>query len=190
MQTALNVALKEWSVVCDALLAGRQAILLRKGGIYEAAGEFELEHARFILFPTVLHQKPDSVKPAWRGEIKTVDREPEELTIRGWAEAFWIARVPSRPAFDGLDDLHLWDVPLIDMRFNYRPDYPLYVIVLRSWVLPEPLKIAVDEQYAGCKSWVPLKAPIPTDNSRVVLPDVELRKIKERIEMSFGKITG
>jgi hypothetical protein len=30
-----NIALKEWAVVCDELLAGRQVILLRKGGILE-----------------------------------------------------------------------------------------------------------------------------------------------------------
>ena len=36
--TALQVALKEWATVCHALETGRQTVLLRKGGIYEAAG--------------------------------------------------------------------------------------------------------------------------------------------------------
>ena len=189
MESVLSIALKEWSVVCDAVLEGQQALLLRKGGIYEAGGEFELEHSRFVLFPTVLHQKPDSVKPAWRDKIKTVDREPLEITIRGWAEVFWIGRVPNRPAWDLLDDLHLWDKPLIDMRFNYRADYPLYVIVLRAWALPESLKIAIDEQYAGCKSWVPLKESLALHDSRVIKPDAELQHIKDRIEKTFGSAT-
>ena len=34
----LNVALKEWAIICDRLVAGDQAILLRKGGIDEADG--------------------------------------------------------------------------------------------------------------------------------------------------------
>ena len=186
MQSFLNMGLKEWSIVCDAVLAGQQAILLRKGGIYEAAGEFELEHSQFVLFPTVLHQKPESVKAAWRGGIKTVDREPAEIIIRGWAEVFFIARVPDRSAFDLLDDLHLWDKPLIDMRFNYRPDYPLYIIVLRAWALPQPLKIALDPQYAGCKSWVPLRDPIAVHGSEPVKPDVELLEIKRRIVTTFN----
>jgi len=189
MESVLNVALKEWSVVCDAVLSGQQSLLLRKGGIYESGGEFELEHSRFVLFPTVLHQKPDSVKPPWRDQIKTVDREPDEMTIRGWAEVFWIFRVPDRPAMDRLDDLHLWDKPLIDMRFNYRPDYPLYVIVLRAWALPEALKIKIDEQYAGCKSWVPLKEAVALQGSRVIKPDEELQVIKQRIEKTFGGVT-
>lgn len=187
MESSLNMALKEWSIVCDAVLADQQAILLRKGGIYEAAGEFELEHSKFLLFPTVLHQNPDSVKAAWRDQIKTVDREPEEITIRGWAEVFFIARVPDRAAFDLMDDLHLWDKPLIDMRFNYRPDYPLYIIVLRAWKLPQPLKLSLYPQYAGCKSWVPLREPLALHGSQLVKPDAELLEIKRRIVTTFHR---
>ena len=60
----LNVALKEWATVCAALGDGRQMILLRKGGIYESAGEFEIEHRQFLLFPTYLHQNAEMLKPA------------------------------------------------------------------------------------------------------------------------------
>ncbi len=189
MQSFLNMALKEWSIVCDAVLAGQQAILLRKGGIYEAAGEFELEHSHFVLFPTVLHQNPESVKAAWRGAIKTVDREPAEITIRGWAEVFYIARVPDRRAFEHLDDLHLWDKPLIDMRFNYRPDYPLYIILLRAWRLPQAIKLALDPQYAGCKSWVPLREAIAVQGSEPVQADTDLAELKRRIVMAFNHTT-
>ena len=188
MEKILNVALKEWSVVCNAILTGQQAILLRKGGIYEAAGEFELEHSRFALFPTLVHQAPQSVKPAWRSAIKTADREPDKITIRGWAEAFWIGRVPGREAFDSLDDLHLWDKPLIDMRFNYRPDFPLYVMVLRGFVLPREVVVKMNDEYAGCKSWVPLREDITLEGSRVVQSDMELQHIRNRIEMAFHRM--
>ncbi len=190
MENSLNVALKEWSIVCDAVLAGKQAILLRKGGIYEAAGEFELEHSRFALFPTLLHQKAESVKPAWRDAIKVVDREPDRITIRGWAEVFWIGRVPGRGAFAALDDLHLWDKPLIDMRFNYRPDYPLYVMVLRAFVLGQALTMTLDDQYAGCKSWVPLKENISLSGSRAVITNSALLAIQNRIMTTFAGAQG
>ena len=116
-----------------------------------------------------------------------MDREPEEITIRGWAEVFFIARVPNRWAFDLMDDLHLWDKPLIDMRFNYRPDYPLYIIVVRAWKLPQPLKLSLDPQYAGCKSWVPLRDPIGLHGSQLVTPDAELLEIKRRIVTAFHR---
>ena len=34
-------ALKEWSVTIDSLLAGRQILLLRKGGIHEQRDGFQ-----------------------------------------------------------------------------------------------------------------------------------------------------
>ena len=45
---SLSFALKEWAAVCQALSTGRQIVLLRKGGIHEAAGEFELDHRQFV----------------------------------------------------------------------------------------------------------------------------------------------
>src|SRR5205809_4400346 len=59
----LRHALKEWAVICRALAEGRQAILLRKGGIAEAGGEFQVEHTRFWLYPTYVHQQREGVQP-------------------------------------------------------------------------------------------------------------------------------
>ena len=52
------VAFKEWAGICDALIAGRQSIVVRKGGISESAGPgvFVPEHSEFWLFPTWVHQ--------------------------------------------------------------------------------------------------------------------------------------
>ena len=112
----LNTALKEWAIICDLLLEGRLAILLRKGGIHEASGpgRFELEHPRFLLFPSWAHQKPEMIKPAYRNRVQVLD-EPATITMAGWAEAAKIWRVPSRAAFDSLDDLHPWTREQIDI---------------------------------------------------------------------------
>ena len=186
MQKTLDIALKEWSLVCDALLSGAQSILLRKGGIYESAGEFELEHSQFLLYPTFAHQNPNMVKPAWRPFIQPCRQEPKVLSIAGWASVHWISLVPGRRAFDQLSDIHLWDKPLIDKRFSYRPDYPLYVLVLRAWRLPQPRELSVHEDYAGCRSWVPLQAPVAIDGSRPAGPPEAVEEIKERIRRVFG----
>jgi hypothetical protein len=186
MSETLSMALKEWAVVCDALLSGRQTILLRKGGIYEAAGEFELEHRRFLLFPTYLHQNFDSLKPPYRSLIQPRTTEPDAVQIAGWADAEWITRVPDRSKFDQLDDLHLWDKPLIDMRFNYRPDYPLYLILLRAYRLAQPVRIVVDADYAGCRSWVPLKSAVNIAASQAILTEEQITLTRRRIISIFG----
>ncbi|MFW6125399.1 MAG: DUF1802 family protein, partial [Pirellulales bacterium] len=54
-----RIALKEWAAVCRALEEGRQTLLLRKGGIHEEGGRFELAHHQFWLFPTYEHQRHD-----------------------------------------------------------------------------------------------------------------------------------
>ena len=59
-----GIAFKEWASVCDALLEGRQTIILRKGGISEgtAPGVFVPEHSEFWLYPTWVHQAEQGVR--------------------------------------------------------------------------------------------------------------------------------
>ncbi len=59
----LKHAFKEWAVICQALALGRQALILRKGGIAESTGDFQLEQTRFWLFPTYAHQQHAGIKP-------------------------------------------------------------------------------------------------------------------------------
>src|SRR2546421_10653583 len=59
----LRHAFKEWAVICQALALGRQGLVLRKGGIEENSGEFRLEHTRFWLYPTFVHQQRDGIVP-------------------------------------------------------------------------------------------------------------------------------
>lgn len=158
----LNIALKEWAIVCRALEEGRQILLLRKGGIHEAAGEFELEHPRFLLFPTYLHQNLAMLKPAEHAGFSAASAEPSHVRISAAAEVTDIVPVTSREKFDALDAQHVWTKPLIDMRFNYKPQNPLYLLLLRVYKLPRATELENTPSYAGCKSWVPLDAPIQT----------------------------
>src|SRR3954469_22010562 len=93
----LSIALKEWDLVISDLLAGRQALLLRKGGILESHNEFELEHKRFLLYPTFVHQDPKMTKPERRAELRRAAHEPGEVEIRGYAEVARILEVPMLP---------------------------------------------------------------------------------------------
>src|SRR5688572_18108522 len=58
----LRIAFKECAAVCPPLAPGRQAIILRKGGIAESGGTFEPEHNRFWLYPTYVHQQQSGLK--------------------------------------------------------------------------------------------------------------------------------
>lgn len=181
----LAIALKEWDLFINALLEGRQTLLLRKGGILEAENEFQLEHNRFLFYPTFIHQDPRMVKPAARDQIHPAAAEPDMLTIRGYGEVARIFEVPSRPKLEALDDLHLWDAPLLDMRFNYRPEKPLYLVVVRAFSLPAPVTIPNTLQYAGCKSWVPLAQEIAITGAKEAIASDHLAQVIQRIERTL-----
>ena len=179
--TSLQVALKEWAIVCRALESGAQAILLRKGGIYEAAGEFELEHRHFLLFPTYLHQNLNMLKPQHHGEFEPRSAEPDRVTLGAAGVVTDIVQLQTRDQMDALDAEHVWTKPLIDMRFNYRPENPLYLLLVRAYRLAQPTTLANTPAYAGCKSWVPLEQPIELGEPQPVLDDTNYEARRARI---------
>ena len=188
MRSTLKVALKEWAVVCDALAAGAQVVLLRKGGIYEAAGEFEIEQREFLLFPTHLHQKPEMLKPAHRAALSPRAAEPDEVVLSAAAVVTDIIEVKSRGQVDAIDAEHVWAPPLIDMRFNYRPRNPLYLLLVRAYRLPAPVTIRNTPAYAGCKSWVPLDEAVMAGGATPVLDDSAYEVRRERIRAAVAGV--
>ncbi len=179
--TSLQVALKEWAVVCRALESGRQMLLLRKGGIYEAAGEFEVEHREFLLFPTYLHQNLNMLKPAEHEGFEAKTAEPQEIAVSAAAVVSDIMQLQSRGQMNAIDDEHVWTPPLIDMRFDYRPENPLYLLIVRAYRLHAPVTIANTPAYAGCKSWVPLDQAIEIGDALPVLDDARFAVRRESI---------
>ena len=157
----VDVALKEWQVVCDAIAAGEQSILLRKGGIQEGPGGFRFEHDRFALLPTRLHQKAEMLKPQHRARIDGGDVEPASFTLTHAAEVVSIRTVASREELDGLSEPHVWARPYLDLRWDYRPERPLYLVTVRPLPLAEPYELRNSYHVAGCRSWVPLPGALP-----------------------------
>ena len=188
----LDVALKEWAVVCDLLLEGLQSILLRKGGIHEeqGSGRFRLTHNRFALFPAREHQHVDGMKPQFRARVDAMAGEPESFELRGVGEVAAIWPLPSRRVFDRLDDLHGWAGPQVDMRFNYKADRPLYLLAIRAFRLVEPKTITLKPHYWGCKSWVPLEPEDTVDDTDLVpaIDEAVFTAILERIESAMVQL--
>ena len=92
-----------------------------------------------------------------------------------------IIQLKSRKQMDAIENEHIWTAPLIDMRFNYRPENPLYLVLVRAHRLREPVRLPNTPAYAGCKSWVPLRQEIPTAQSDVVLDDVKYELCRKSI---------
>src|SRR5438046_423708 len=126
----LQHAFKEWAVICEALATGQQVLILRKGGIAEPSGDFQLEHTRFWLFPTYLHQQRDGLQErAWPLLDSVVAHRPPAGVVRltHFAEVDGIYRIRALPPALLLSHLHLWSQATVAKRFAYRvPE--LYVL--------------------------------------------------------------
>ena len=186
LPSSLQVALKEWDTVCRALGEGRQCILLRKGGILEAIGGFEIEHRQFLLFPTFLHQNLAMLKPDAQAGFKQLAEEPAEITMGYGGTVTDILQLKDRSQMDALEDQHIWTSPLIDMRYNYRPKNPLYLLIVRAFKLASPVTVANTPEYAGCKSWVPLASAVAFEASPVMDDatfDVRRQLILDRLKV-------
>jgi hypothetical protein len=189
----LTIALKEWAVICDLLLAGELSLLLRKGGIHESSGPgvFELEHPRFALFPSWMHQKPAMLKPRVRERVEVFEREPAVVPIAGIGQVARIWRVHDRSVLDeggALHALHPWTREQIDMRVNYRPENPLYLMAVRAYRLPGVRPIQNVPAYAGCKSWVPLSEQDAIDDTSVTasVSDVRFKALLADVDRAMG----
>ncbi|MEH2346230.1 MAG: DUF1802 family protein, partial [Nostoc sp.] len=81
-------ALKEWAVAINALESGKTIMLLRKGGIHERNGHFQVAHKQILLYPTYEHQQAFMLKAEYANNVYPVTSgwHPETVRIGSWAE--------------------------------------------------------------------------------------------------------
>jgi hypothetical protein len=182
----LSTGLKEWKLLTDALALGKQLLLLRKGGILESGGVFELEHRSFVFFPTYIHQNLAMLKPDAQAGFESRSAEPDKVTLAVAGVVTDIVPVAHRSQVEKLNDEHIWTDALIDMRFGYKPQNPLYVVLVRAYKLATPVTVANTPAYAGCKSWVPLTTSIGTQGATPALDDTYYNARRDRILSVFG----
>ena len=176
----MNVALKEWESVVTALGSGLQICLLRKGGIIEAdRGGFQLRENRFLLYPTYEHEhllllKNDYnhlMRPGCAGEV--------DISV-----VCAVTDVFTAPSFESLQRAShsfIWNDTFLNKRLEYKPELPLYCILLRAHHLRPPSSIPERPSYAGCKSWVHLTEEIDVDKALPVLTDEQYAQKRDAL---------
>ena len=138
--SVLTVAFKEWAVICEALAAGRQSVILRKGGIAEEGGAFRPEHSEFLLYPTFFHEHRAGIKPDYLPLLDAAEAaRPEAGTIRftHLVRVADVRHVTDLDAALALDPLPAWTPDVVRPRFHYRTP-GLFVLYGRTLPLPAP----------------------------------------------------
>ena len=77
--------------------AGRQILLLRKGGILEQSikNRFSITHNEFLFFPTYLHQSRGELKPEIQFEPAAAEPDQVRLTAAGGGDGHPTDRIPA-----------------------------------------------------------------------------------------------
>ena len=166
---SLRHALKEWAVAVEALERGETALVIRKGGIREKA--FAVANRRFLLLSGYEHQRPELLKPEYRELLREIPDLTDDGPLRfsSFAEVRGAYEISEPESLEKIGPYHMWAPEYAESRFKWRPKKPLTVLVLRTYLLPEPVELPYSEAYEGCKSWIELAEPVPTVGARPAL---------------------
>jgi hypothetical protein len=173
MQLSLSQALKEWAVAVNALGEGKTIMLLRKGGIKEQQGSFQVSNAEVLLYPTYEHQQPFLLKPEYADLVQTVPSgwHPDKVSINSWAKITQIMPVSDEAIVKALLPFHIWNEQFIHDRLKWKPRQPLYILLLRTYKLWSIQDLPYRNEYGGCKSWIDVNAVVSLQDAEPVLND-------------------
>jgi hypothetical protein len=186
----MKTAFKEWAAICRALGEGEQILILRKGGIVEPGGAFRVEHPEFLLFPTYVHQSPDSVIPSARhflDEARAETPKAGEIVLRHFATVTDSFHVQSPEALKRLRDYHVWSDAVVEERFH-RWQKSLHVLLVRVCALDQPKTNPSRDEYAGCKSWVDLEEDVPIEGAQPVIAEKEYQRRAGEIRLRLRAV--
>ncbi|MBI3881665.1 MAG: DUF1802 family protein [Verrucomicrobia bacterium] len=179
----MRIAFKEWAIVVDALGRGGQILILRKGGISEDRGGFQVEHPEFLLFPTLFHQQRASVVTPAQKRFDEIEKDfpaKDKVRLEFFCRVVDWRKLDSLAAAESLRGQHIWRDEVIADRFDWGREKSIYALAIRVLRLPQRLDLPMRESYAGCKSWVELEPDIDTTGATPVLDDAAFAAKLER----------
>ncbi len=181
-------ALKEWAIALESLEQGKTIMLLRKGGIKESQGKFQVPRNPILLYPTYEHQQPALLKPEYQSRVTPVASgwHPEHVTISSWAEITDVLPVSEENTHKALLPFHIWNEQFIGDRLKWKPHQPIYILLLRTYKLLTPQVIDYRTQYGGCTSWLDLASAIDIDNTQPILSEDIYNQLTTEIRQTVG----
>lgn len=175
------VAFKEWQLVAEALAAGEQSVILRKGGISEGKLGFQWLHEKFFLFPSYFHEQERQVKALPDGSPRVIPqsgRSEDEIVFSVYVEAITTGRLTDWDEVVRLDPYHIWKEEIVRERFEWGDQPGLSYAVVRARQLTDPWRLKNRTSFGGCRSWFGL----PSDEAGGWLPRlVSARRVESTV---------
>ncbi len=188
MESSCAIAFKEWAVIAAALRAGRQSLILRKGGIHEGIEGFRVAHPLFWIFPTQFHQSAEQLSAAGADFVsKTAEKgcDPIAISIDLLCQVVQVCHIKQSSLIDRLEGQHIWSRSTLQERFEYR-EPGLFALLVRVYKLKRPVELADKPHFAGCRSWVELAECLPTLGVDAVLSDEEFMRQSQSLRLALS----
>jgi Uncharacterized protein conserved in bacteria len=169
--TASAPAFKEWQIIVNALGAGEQILILRKGGIAEGRGGFQINASRFWLFPTQFHAQQEKTKPAAARWFTDASNDVSTISLRYFADVAKSVFLDRWGDVARLDPHHHWTEATVRERFEWSRPAGIHALVVRVYALLTPITLARTSEMGGCKSWIELPVTFDAQPSQPVLTE-------------------
>jgi len=184
--SSLQIAFKEWAVVVQALLSGRQTVILRKGGIVENKGQFSVDHQQFLFFPTYAHQNEEDLISEERENFRRLHQAkeaPDTLVLEGAMQVKQVLFLKDWAHVCRIQPFGIWSIKCLEERFHWGKVKGIHLIVGRVYRLPQPVALPLLQRYGGCKSWVELAQQISLAEAAPVLTDQQYEAYLQRLQI-------
>jgi hypothetical protein len=183
-----RTALKEWSVVVDALARGAVIALVRKGGIREQRAGFVVRHDRFLLYPTYFHENTAGLAPELRPDLHELPSPPAPDTVHVThvAHVAGVWHVETLDPLRRIEGEHPLAWQAVESRFHYRGTLGVQVVALRIARLQTPVDVPELARYRGCVSWVELGQDVDTAGAEPVVAAADFGRRLDAIAQHLG----
>ena len=125
-----SVGFKEWALVCAALGAGRQSVIIRKGGLAEGRDGYAFRHREFFLFPTFFHEQLARVRLS---AAVLPEPRPNEIELCYFARIEEARIMTNWSEVRALEPLHILRQSGVRSRFAYDRPPGVHVAFVRTF---------------------------------------------------------
>jgi hypothetical protein len=115
----------------------------------------------------------------WLAEEEARKPPRDQVRFEMLAHVTDVLRVDDRERLLRLAPQHIWSAQFLHGRYDWEPYKPVFVLLLRTYLLPEPHTLPVRPEYGGCRSWVTLAEPVSTVGATPVLPEDRYARRRE-----------
>jgi hypothetical protein len=182
----MSIGFKEWALVCQELAAGRQSIILRKGGIAEGREGFRFLHADFLLFPTLFHEQVSKLRLPSETPLPQPAPGVHSLTHQVFVE--WTRDLTDWTQIQRLAPFHIWTEQVIRERFEYEEKRAVSLAFVRVSRLSQPLVFPDAPRYGGCRSWVQIPELSPSDSLEPVLGEPAHKAVEAALLAALDRV--